>query len=75
MLTAISELTAAQLLETGPEQQVQLTQTGRARHRQIQTAIEEITSRIFDFPADDLATAGRVLTTVASRASTELASV
>ena len=75
VLTAISELTAAQLLETGLEQQIQFTEAGRARHRQIQTAIEEITSRIFDFPADDLATAGRVLTTVASRASTELASV
>jgi DNA-binding MarR family transcriptional regulator len=75
VLTAISELAAAQLLETGPEQQVQLTETGRARHRQIQTAVTEITSRVFDFPADDLATAGRVLTTVASRASAELASV
>jgi DNA-binding MarR family transcriptional regulator len=75
VLTAISELTAAQLLEIGLEQQVQLTETGRARHRQIQAAVEEITSRIFDFPADELATAGRVLTTVASRASTELASV
>jgi hypothetical protein len=75
LLTGISELTAAQLLEPGPEQQVQLTETGRATHRQIQTAIEEITSRIFDFPADDLATAGRVLTTVASRANSERASV
>jgi DNA-binding MarR family transcriptional regulator len=75
LLTAITELTASQLLQAGLGQQVQLTEAGRARHRQIQAAIEEITSRIFDFPADDLATAGRVLTAVASRARAELASV
>lgn len=73
VLTAIAELTAAQLLQADADQHVRLTQTGQARYREIRAAIEEITSRVFDFPAEDLATAGRVLTVVASRASTELA--
>jgi DNA-binding MarR family transcriptional regulator len=73
VLTAIAELTAAHLLETGPEQDARLTEAGQARYREIRAAIEEVTSRVFDFPAADLATAGRVLTVVASRASAELA--
>ena len=32
-----------------------------------------ITSRLFDFPAEDLATAGRVLAIVTARANAELA--
>jgi len=73
--TAIAELTAARLLQAGPEQHVRLTEAGQARYREIRAVIEEITARVFDFPVEDLATAGRVLTVVASRASAELASV
>jgi DNA-binding MarR family transcriptional regulator len=75
VLTAIAELTAAHLLETGPKQDIRLTEAGQARYREIRAAIEEVTSRVFDFPAEDLATAGRVLTVVAGRASAELASL
>ncbi len=75
VLAAIAELTAAQLLATGPGPRIRFTEAGQARYGQIRAAIDEITARIFDFPAEDLATAGRVLTVVASRANAELASV
>ena len=42
--------------------------------RRIRARIEEVTSGLFDFPADDLATAGRVLATVTERANAFLAS-
>jgi hypothetical protein len=41
--------------------------------QRIRGALEEITARLFDFPAEDLATAGRVLTIVTARANTLLA--
>jgi hypothetical protein len=51
-----------------------LTAAGRARHDQIAAGIAGITRRLYaDLPADDLATAGRVLTTVITRAQSELA--
>jgi DNA-binding MarR family transcriptional regulator len=70
--TAISELTAAGLLLDRPR--VCLTEAGQARYREIRAALDEITARLFgDFPPEDLATAGRVLSIVTARANAELA--
>lgn len=70
--TAISELTAAGLILD--RSRVGLTEAGQARHREIRAALNEITARLFgDFPPEDLATAGRVLTIVTARANAELA--
>jgi DNA-binding MarR family transcriptional regulator len=68
---AIGELAAAGLALT--DGQVSLTEAGRARYGQIRGALEEITGRLFDFPAEDLATAGRVLAIVTARANAEIA--
>jgi DNA-binding MarR family transcriptional regulator len=68
---AIGELAAAGVVTAdGP---VTLTDAGQARYQSIRGALEEITSRLFDFPAEDLATTGRVLSIVTSRANAVLA--
>lgn len=69
---AIAELTAAGALaaESG---QVALTASGQAMHRAVRTRIDEVTAGIFDFTADDLATAGRVLATITGRVNAFLA--
>jgi hypothetical protein len=69
---AITELIAAGLVATtdGP---VALTCNGWATHDSIRDGIEEITARLFDFPDEDLATAGRVLAIVTARADGPLA--
>jgi DNA-binding MarR family transcriptional regulator len=66
--SAIAELTAAGLVATtdGP---VALTGNGRSTYYQIRGGIEEITARLFDFAAEELETAGRVLTIVTARAN------
>jgi DNA-binding MarR family transcriptional regulator len=64
---AIAELTAGGLVTA--DGLVALTETGRARYHRIRGALEEITARLFDFPAEDLATAGRVLGIVTARAN------
>jgi hypothetical protein len=72
----ITELAAAQLLQApdGEGSPVKVTDTGQQLHGQIRTAVTEITQRLWgDLPADDLATAGRVLSTVLARANAELA--
>jgi DNA-binding MarR family transcriptional regulator len=72
----IAELIAANLLEeaTGDEPAVRVTETGEELHRCIRTAVGDITQRLWgDLPADDLNTAGRVLSTVLERANAELA--
>jgi DNA-binding MarR family transcriptional regulator len=68
---AIAELAAAKLVTA--DGLVTLTDAGQARYHSIRGALEEITSRLFDFPAEDLATAGRVLSIVTSRANAVLA--
>jgi hypothetical protein len=68
---AIGELTAAGLAQAGGS--VALTGEGQARYREIRGALDEITARLFDFPAEDLATAGRVLAILTARADAELA--
>lgn len=75
-LAAIAELTAAQLLADRPGEaaRVGLTDTGQARYRQLRTAVDQVTARLYgDLPAEDLAIAGRVLGVITARANTELA--
>jgi DNA-binding MarR family transcriptional regulator len=72
----IAELAAAQLLHAvdGDGTPVTLTDTGRRVHGEIRSAVTQITHRLWgDLPEEDLATAGRVLSTVLARANTELA--
>jgi hypothetical protein len=53
---------------------VRLTDSGEQLYAQTRTATVEVTQRLWgDLPAQDLATAGRVLSTVLARANTELA--
>jgi DNA-binding MarR family transcriptional regulator len=72
----IAELTDAQLLEsTGSKgSPVKVTDSGHQLHAQIRASVAEITERLWgDLPAEDLATAGRVLSTILARANAELA--
>jgi DNA-binding MarR family transcriptional regulator len=72
----VTELAAAQLLQPpdGEGAPVKLTDAGQQLHGQIRSAVTQITQRLWgDLPADDLATAGRVLTIVTARANAELA--
>ena len=72
----ITELAARRLLhipddDHGP---VTLTDHGQQVLAQVRAATAEITHRLWgDLPAEDLATAGRVLDTVLTRANVELA--
>jgi DNA-binding MarR family transcriptional regulator len=69
---AVFELANAGLILDQPC--VSLTETGRARYREIRAALDEVTGRLFgDLPPEDLATAGRVLSIVTTRANAELA--
>src|SRR5262249_24299341 len=68
---ALTELTAAGLGTGG--RPAAPTDPGRAAYPRIRGALEEITARLFDFPAEDLATAGRVLAIVTARANALLA--
>jgi hypothetical protein len=72
----IAELATAQLLEA-PDvdgSPVRVTDAGRQLHERIRSAVVAITDRMWgDLPAEDLAAAGRVLTTVLERANAELA--
>jgi hypothetical protein len=68
---AISELAAAGLVTAeGP---VAFTDAGRGTYQHIRGAVEEITAGLFDFPPEDLAAAGRVLSIVTARANALLA--
>jgi DNA-binding MarR family transcriptional regulator len=73
---AVAGLTASGLLEELPGERpgAGLTDAGQARYRQIRAAVDEVTTRLYGgIPADDLATAGRVLTIITARANAELA--
>lgn len=75
--TLITEVAGGQLLQAGDDARapVELTDTGQRLHTRIRTAVTQITQRLWgDLPAEDLATAGRVLSTVLARANAELAS-
>lgn len=72
----ITDLAAAQLLQApdGERSPVKLTVAGQQLQGRIRTAVTQITQRLWgDLPADDLATAGRVLSIVLARANAELA--
>jgi hypothetical protein len=72
----LAELATARLLlvPDDPSTPVTVTDAGRRLHAQIRAATTAITERLWgDVPADDLATAGRVLGTVLARANAELA--
>jgi hypothetical protein len=70
----ISRLAAAQLLDAD-QTELRITDSGRRLHGEIQSAIGVITERLWgDLPAGDLATAGRVLETVLTRADQEVSS-
>ena len=71
----IGELVAQQMLQLPQDDgsPISVTDAGSKLHGQIRTAVTEITQRLWgDLPADDLATAGRVLGTVLKRANAEL---
>jgi hypothetical protein len=70
---AIARLTADGVLSSAPGT-VGLTDAGQDLHRRVRARINEVTSGLFDFPAEDLATAGRVLAIVTDRANAFLAS-
>jgi hypothetical protein len=68
---AIAELAATGLVTAaGP---VTLTDAGRGTYHRIRGAVEELTTGLFDFPSEDLAAAGRVLSIVTARANALLA--
>ncbi len=71
----ITELIDAGLVDApdGDGLPARLTDAGRQLHARIRAAVTAITERLWgDLPAEDLATAGRVLSTVLARANAEL---
>ncbi|TDD42480.1 MarR family transcriptional regulator [Nonomuraea terrae] len=70
----IAELTAAGFLRDGGDGRVQVTDEGHRRWTQVRAAIGPITQGLWgDLPTEDLAAAGRVLSTVLGRANAVLA--
>ena len=68
------EAVLAEGLATQDGGSLTLTTTGQERHRQVAGASAAISQRLYgDLPAEDLATAGRVLSLVTARANAELA--
>ncbi|MET7297814.1 MarR family transcriptional regulator [Embleya sp. NPDC005575] len=73
--TTITDLIESGLLEAPSDAPTRIgfTTTGRARHAEIAGAIGAVMRRAYaDIPADDLATAGRVLTLITARINAEL---
>lgn len=71
----IADMVAAQWLQiTGAGSALTVTDAAQQLHSQIRTTIAAITQRLWgDLPAEDLATAGRVLAIITERANAELA--
>jgi DNA-binding MarR family transcriptional regulator len=70
----VSELIATGLLDDAASPEVSVTEAGRKTHARIRGANNELTERLWgDLPADELATAARVLSTVLERANLEFA--
>jgi hypothetical protein len=68
--TAIAELaTAGMVIDEGP---VEFTSVGWGTYQRIREAVEKTTARLFDFPPEDLAAAGRILGIVTARANAVL---
>jgi hypothetical protein len=68
----LDELKTAGVL-TATEDGVTLTPDGEARYAGVRGHLAGVTRALFDFPAEDLAVAGRVLATVTARATAVLA--
>jgi hypothetical protein len=71
----IADLRAADVVEPVPDDRSQIkpTDTGRVLHRDVRTAIGPIVNGLFrEIAADDLRTAGRVLTLITERADEAL---
>jgi DNA-binding MarR family transcriptional regulator len=74
--TTIDELVAAKLVEEVPSEgsRLRLTPVGRELYERVTAETNVISARIYaGIPAEDLATAGRVLDLVTERANAELA--
>ncbi len=73
--THITEMVAAQRLEVAGEgAAVKATDAAQHLYGRIHAAVVEITHRLWgDLPAEDLATAGRILSIITGRANAELA--
>ncbi|MBV9450622.1 MAG: hypothetical protein JO345_32505 [Streptosporangiaceae bacterium] len=71
---SIDDLIVAQLLRAhGESATLIVTDAARQLHSRIRTVVTEITERLWgDLPAEDLATAGRVLSIITERANAEL---
>jgi DNA-binding MarR family transcriptional regulator len=70
----VEEMTALKLLTETDAELVSLTEHGREVFEEIRTNGNEIAARLYaDIPAEDLATAGRVLTLLTERANAVLA--
>jgi hypothetical protein len=72
----LTELAAAQLIRVPDDRRAAIvpTDAGRRLNADIRAATTDVTRRLWgDLPGDDLATAGRVLSTVLTRANEELA--
>jgi hypothetical protein len=69
---AITELENAEALVAAGGQ-VTLTDLGRASFNRVRARVDEVTDYVFDLPAEDLAAAGRILSTVSARANSVLA--
>jgi hypothetical protein len=75
--TRVDKLTSAGLLQVGDGENslVQVTDAGHQLHGRIRGEITPITERLWgDLPPEELAAAGRVLSTILARANAELAS-
>jgi hypothetical protein len=76
-LAAIAGLTATGLLRNLPGEPARIgfTDPGRTRYDQLRSAADEIVARVYaDVPAEDLATAARVLIAITARLNAETAS-
>jgi DNA-binding MarR family transcriptional regulator len=70
--TVIDELADAELIET-QDSAVELTAKGQETYGRLRTAVDETIGSLYaGIPADELATAGRVVTLVTTRANAEL---
>ena len=73
VLAAVTDLAGAGLVAEDSGQ-VTLTRAGQTRYQDVRARIADVTARLFaDLAADDLRTAGRVLTIITERANAVLA--
>jgi hypothetical protein len=71
--TIIADL-AADGLFLDLSDEVAFTEAGQSRHRQLRATVDDVVGRVYgDLPAEDLATAGSLLTTITTRLNAELA--